>query len=184
MQRIAVGVDLAAKPESSTGLCVVVEEVLVDCVEAQDDYDIIDKVFSYGKPLAVAMDAPLTTKSKGFRVVELEMIKNGMSLLPLGFPYMRRLARRGVSLKRIIEEKGVKVIETHPTSSLKSAGCSRDGWMNCLSRYIRLSPTIGSRVDGNKDLVDAAVAAGVAWLYLNNATRVFRGPDGEIHILP
>jgi predicted nuclease with RNAse H fold len=183
MRIVVGGVDLSASSKRTSGVCLVVNGVLSLCDKKYDDLEIIDSLYTFGKPRVVALDAPLSLVDSGFRKVEQLMIKDGFKLLPLGMKGMRQLAERGIRLKKLLEKDGVTVIETHPSSAFNSAGCKerKHGVTECISKYVKLEHEIKFE---SKDMEDAAIAACVAWMYINNKTVVYESSGESIHLLP
>ncbi|MCE4606687.1 MAG: DUF429 domain-containing protein [Desulfurococcales archaeon] len=183
MQFIVGGIDLSASHKRKSGICIIVDGILMTCEEKLDDSEIIDFLYSAGKPRIIAIDAPLSIVNKGFRDVERLLIKEGYKLLPLGLESMKKLAKRAIKLRKILESDGVSVIETHPRSALISAGCNEGSTslLNCLSKYVKLESNLKLE---SKDARDAAVAACIAWMYANNNTLVYQAAGDSIHLLP
>jgi len=183
MQVVVGGIDLSASHKRKSGICIIVNGIIMACGEKLEDSEIIYFLYSKGKPKVVAIDAPLSLASKGFRDVELLLIREGYKLLPLSLESMKKLAKRAIRLRKILEKDGVIVIETHPTSALISAGCNKGSASlpNCLSKYVKLESDLKLE---SKDIRDAAIAACVAWMYVNNNTLVYRSASDSIHLLP
>ena len=147
------GIDLAVKRPSAVGLfldsIIRVKEVLKD-----------EEIIEYCKDSeVVAIDSPLS-HSKGFRDVDKEMIKRGYKVLPPS--WMRSLVDRAIRLSLSFK----KVIETHPTSSMKNVGLD---WR---------------KLSNKKDIIDAVVCSLVAYFYHSGNIMVVRASDGEIFLLP
>ncbi len=105
---------------------------------------------------AVAIDSPLNSY---YRDVEREMLRHGYKVLPPSF--MKSLTERGIRLR-----SSMRVIETHPTSSLKNIGLN---WRDLSEK---------------KDIVDALVSAMTAKLYYQGKAEVISSHDGQIVVLP
>ncbi len=181
--RIGVGVDLSASQSRPTSICVVVEGVLSFCDRRLSNSEIVNLIsrFKFKDRVVVAIDAPLSTVDKGFRPVEKLLIRDGFKLLPLGLPGMRKLALRAIELKELLEKEGIVVIETHPSSSLKSAGCTRRNTIGCLRKFVVVRD---EAIFKGKDDVDAAIAAAVAWSYITGHARIYSASGGTIYLLP
>ena len=147
------GIDLAVKRPSAVG---VLKDRLIEVYEL-DDEGIIKTCWDAE---VIAIDSPLS-HSKGFRDVDRNMIKMGYRVLPPS--WMKSLVDKAIFLSSSL--KG-KVIETHPTSSLKNIGLD---WR---------------KFNVKKDVVDAIVSALVAKFYVEGNAMEIRGIDGVIYLLP
>ena len=179
--RIGAGVDLSASQSRPTSICVVVEGVLSFCDRSISNTEITTLILRFKGKIVVAIDAPLSIVDKGFRPVEKLLIRDGFKLLPLGLPGMRKLALRAIELKESLEKKGIVVIETHPSSALKSAGCTRSNGIGCLRKFVVIPD---ETIFESRDDVDAAIAAVVAWSYITGHVRVYSASGDTIYLLP
>jgi predicted nuclease with RNAse H fold len=179
--RVGVGVDLTASQSRPTSICAVIEGVLSFCDRKSSDYEITSLVSGFRGRVVVAIDAPLSIVNKGFRPVERLLIKNRFRLLPLGLTGMKKLAVRGVRLRESLEKKGIVVIETHPSSALKSAGCSREDVIKCLRKFVVVPD---DSIFKSKDDIDAAIAATVAWSYIIGYIKFYSTEGDTIYLLP
>ncbi|MEB3774878.1 MAG: hypothetical protein GSR86_08135 [Desulfurococcales archaeon] len=108
----------------------------------------------------VAVDAPLTIPYRGFRGVERRFMKTyHVRLLPGGLKGMARLTSVGYSIRALMEEAGVAVIETHPGSVAK---------INSL--------------EGAGDVFDAIVSSAVALAHICGAAQYVIDHDGLLAI--
>lgn len=176
--RIVGGVDLSGTPKRPTGVAIIREGVLIYADKVFYDGEIIDIIKHYSACL-VAIDAPLST-AKTYRKVDLAMKRRGFKVLPPGWRGMRTLTLRAMRIKRILEAMGVKVIETHPSSAIKSSG------LYDIVELIRFFVEVHdwSFMGKGKDVVDAVIAACVAWSYVQGHSIAVKEIDGEIHLLP
>ncbi|MDI6826083.1 MAG: DUF429 domain-containing protein [Candidatus Aenigmarchaeota archaeon] len=117
-----VGIDLAGSEKRQTGFCI------LDGMKAytnilHTDKEIIDKIEEL-KPDIVAIDAPLSLP-KGRKSIEertnvhlrecdRELLKRGIKFFPITLGPMRKLTKRGIRLKKMLENKGFRVIEVYP----------------------------------------------------------------------
>ncbi len=109
-------------------------------------------------PTLVAIDAPLSVPSKGaLRQVEREARRLGLRLLPPLMGAMRELTSIGVSIRRVLEGRGIRVIEVHPSSTLRLAKVPIDKVVRWANRSL------------SEDQLDSIVAAltGLAYLLGN-----------------
>ncbi|KSW11336.1 hypothetical protein CF15_00230 [Pyrodictium occultum] len=156
------GIDLAASPRRPTGVAIVcgggggrlgLESVGI----AYSDHEIL-ALIPAGRVLVAAVDAPLSLPppGQGFRPVERRLLSMGGRLLPLSLEPMRKLAERAIRLQGLLEGKGVRVVETHPSTVLRLSGCGS---------HSRFYAAFGVEEPGglSKHERDALVAALVAY---------------------
>jgi predicted nuclease with RNAse H fold len=148
---IYCGIDLAVKRKSAVGV-LIGNRIRIYFVSTDDK--ILELCL---KAKVTAIDSPLSY-SKGFREVDREMLKLGLKVLPPSF--MQSLVERAIRLS-----KKIKVIETHPTSSMRLIGLN---WRDYASV---------------KDEFDAVLCAITAYLYDNNMAKVVKAEDGEIYLI-
>ncbi len=107
----------------------------------------------------VGVDAPLTPPYRGYREAERVAARlYGARLLPGGVEGMRRLAITGLSIRQLLEEAGVAVVETHPGS-------------------IAMASPLDEERD---DRMDAILAAGAAAAHYCGIASYAIGVDGVI----
>ncbi len=176
--RIVGGVDLAGSPRRPTGIAVVSNGKLVYADKVFLDNEILDLLLKY-RVCLVAIDAPLSF-SKSYRKVDLAMKRKGFKVLPPGWRGMRMLTNRAIRLKRALESVGVKVIETHPSSAIKSSGLHRVD--DVIASLINVDDW--SFINKGKDVVDAVISACVAWAYVECSSYSIEEVDGVIYLLP
>lgn len=173
---IVAGLDLAASERRCSGialLCTGERRFLrVGCASSDDE---ILSATSMAK--VVAIDAPLS-ESPSMREVDRKMISMGFRLMPPSLGSMRALTERGWRLYLSLSRLGVRVVETHPRSALKSAGVES---VEELASLLGLSGLELSSL--SKDERDAAVAAAVALCVLEGCSREVKGSDGTIFLL-
>ncbi|WP_338604180.1 DUF429 domain-containing protein [Sulfolobus tengchongensis] len=146
------GIDLAVKRKTAVATLIGNE---VKIAELSTNEEIIE---TCKNAKVVAIDSPLS-HSTGFRNVDKEMIKKGLKVLPPSF--MKELVERAIQLSKVLN----KVIETHPTSSMKII---KMNWRE---------------LHEVKDYVDAAVCAMVAMAYELGYAEEIRADDGTIYLL-
>ncbi len=175
---IVGGVDLAGSPKRPTGIAIVKGGVLIFADKVFYDDEIINILTSYNACL-IAIDAPLSL-AKSYRKVDIAMKKQGYKVLPPGWRGMKVLTLRAIRLKRILESLGIHVIETHPSSAIRSSGLHDIARL--ISFFIRVNDW--SFMSKGKDVIDAVIAACVAWSYVKCKTIKVKEVDGEIYLLP
>ncbi len=168
---IIAGIDLAVAKPSTVAM-------LLDCIEIRYmKFNDLAPKLSHAK--LVAVDAPLSLPSKGaFRDFEKDLLRRGYKLLPLTLISMKKLALEGIELKRALEERGVIVLETHPTSVRKALGLSNDDVIEVMKRW-----GFCKRPPKNQDEIDALTCLLVALLYMEGKTEEYKGKEGSM-ILP
>ncbi|MDK2384618.1 MAG: hypothetical protein QI199_07420 [Candidatus Korarchaeota archaeon] len=127
----------------------------------------------------VVIDAPLSLPKEGaFRDFERKVLLRGYRLLPIKRGPMRELAIIGSQLKLKLESKGVKVLETHPSSALKAIGITRHQVVSLLSKmgFIPSPPK-------SEDDEDALICLLVGMLYLKGGVEIYEGEEG-LMVLP
>ncbi len=176
---IYCGLDPSASPKKSSGLAFLEPGSSLLIFLLRTDQEIISTVKRY-MPKIIAIDSPLS-HAKGYRKVDILLKKHGYKVLPPGWPAMRKLVNRSIKLVSIFEKLGIKVIETHPRSALRSS--------NCRSFKVLLSSLGYSEISKiadflNQDEKDAIIASFVALYYDLGETVIFRAEDGEVYLLP
>lgn len=171
------GIDLAASPRRTTGLAVI-SNGIVETVSAYSDEEVLSWLLSK-HPWLVAVDAPLNLPSDGrwVRNVDRAMMSRGFRVLPPSWRHMRELTLRAMTLSSRLVRAGVKAIETHPRSSLRSSGCEdyRD-----LAKLMRVSIAVEPV---NRHEKDAIIAALTALAALRGLTEVVEADDGAIYLI-
>ncbi len=176
-KRVA-GIDLSGSPRRPSGVAIIYNGVLVHADKLYFDNEIIDLLRNYNVCL-VAIDAPLS-HAKRYRRVDIKMKKRGFKVLPPGWRGMKMLVSRAIRIKIILESMGISVIETHPSSALKNTGFKN--LVDALSRIISINDW--GFINKGKDVVDAVIAASVAWAYVCSIAEKISDVDGEIFLLP
>jgi len=127
--RMIVGLDLAGVEIRPSGFCIL-NEMKTETKLLYSDEEIIKEVQKI-KPKIIAIDAPLSlppgrksieerTKSH-FRECDRELLKRGIKFFPITLGPMRKLTERGIKLKKVLQDRGFKVIEVYP-------GAAQDVW--------------------------------------------------------
>jgi len=110
---IALGIDLAGSKKRKTGICILNEKLEAKCFVVFEDREIIQVAKNF-KPDIIAIDAPLSLplgrknlrKSKiHFRKCDKELWNFGIKFFPITLGPMRKLTKRGIKLKKILEKK-------------------------------------------------------------------------------
>ncbi len=173
------GLDPSASSKKLSGLAFLEPSSSLLLILLRTDQEIIGAVKKY-MPRIIAIDSPLS-HAKGYRKVDILLKKHGYNILPPSWPAMRKLVDRSIKLTSVFEKLGIKVIETHPRSALKSSNCkSIEDLLNSLG-YAEVSRITNVLTQDEKD---AIIASLVAFYYDLGETVVFKAKDGEIYLLP
>ena len=132
-------------------------------------------------PDLVSIDAPLSFGDKGFRKCEKLMLKSGFRVYPTSIKWMSNLTKRGIYIANKIRRLGIRVIETHPTSSLRAAGFKGNYKSNNeVIQFISKRWNLKVKTGTSRHIVDAVIAAISGIYYLRNKALIFKADDGEI----
>ncbi len=127
---------------------------------------------------AAAVDSPLSHATlRAWRLVDLVGRRLGLRLLPPGWRGMRRLVDAALYYTSVALNAGVVVIETHPSSAVRVAGC-RDAAELVEKCY-------GAVLDEprGRDELDAAVAGCVAYCFVAGCYARVEAVDGSIWLV-
>ena len=124
-----VGIDLAGTEKGQTGFCIF-DEMKAYTNVVYTDKEIVEKIKKV-KPRIITIDAPLSLPpgrknieektNIHLRECDKELLKRRIKFFPITLGPMRKLTQRGIRLKKILEDKGFKVIEVYP-------GGAQDVW--------------------------------------------------------
>lgn len=189
-----VGVDLASEEKKKTGIVCLNEKA--ELVEKPKylfrDEEILNYLTSFS-PLWVGIDAPLSfpPPGKGYRLCDLTSLRMGVRLFPPLF--LSSLTRRGMSLKKRLTQRGLKVIEVYPpltqfTLSLKVEGKKPTRrWRESLQRglllWVRNLPPPSSLLL-SVHLLDALLCALTAYFRGEGAYREIGNPREGTIVMP
>ncbi|MEM2934439.1 MAG: DUF429 domain-containing protein [Methanocellales archaeon] len=185
-----VGVDLAAKEQKPTGVCILSERASLKLV--RDDEALIQEIKT-AHPRLIAIDAPLTlpagrccfklnckcrTQGANLRLADRELIAKGYRVFPPGFAWMKNLTERGVRLRKLLGRYRYRVIEVHPRTSLSALNWGEADVYEYLWRE-----GFGEVKAGSKHEFDALICAITALLHLSGKTiEVGSKTEGQIVI--
>lgn len=189
---VVVGIDLAGSEKRETGICILDKKLNAKVFTVFSDEEIVRNVKSV-KPSVIAIDAPLalpkgrkslSERSKHhLRKCDRELLEMGIKFFPVTLGPMRKLTRRGIKLKKILEKEGFKVIETYPGAAYDIFGIQRKDSRKLVSGLRRqgikgLSPLC------SKHEVDAVTCALVANMYLKGSYLALGSKEEVLMILP
>ncbi len=174
---IVIGLDPGARGRS-TGAAIaeyrgkggiILEAYTLTMSEARGLIDSLD-------PHVLVIDSPLSHPERGpWRSVDLLARRLGLRVLPPGWRGMRRLVDETTRLLLSIGSQPL-VLETHPSSVLRVAGC---GFEELLER---LGCTLLDR-PSNKHERDAVIAACVGVAFLSGRWARIEARDGSIWLV-
>src|SRR3990170_1377120 len=128
-----VGLDLAGVEHRPSGLCIF-NEMEAETSLVYTDKEILKKIAAI-KPIVIAIDAPLSLPagrksieqktSVHLRECDKELLRKRIKFFPVTLGPMRKLASRGISLKRKLVNKHFKVIEVYPGGAQDILGIPR-----------------------------------------------------------
>ncbi len=175
------GIDLAVRRERCTGYALIVihgnsdaELVRLNCLHGMKE--VVEEVVKDRVSVA-AVDAPISGGGR-VRGVEREMWRRGFKVLPPSMPWMRELTKLGEVLANDLRRLSVEVIETHPSSALRSSGAgSVPELMSMLD--VKFPKDYLPRITLSRDLRDAAIAAAVAYCYVTGCVERVEA-DGDV----
>ncbi|MGQ9577287.1 MAG: DUF429 domain-containing protein [Candidatus Aminicenantales bacterium] len=190
---LIIGIDLAGSPRRPTGICCFQEGVVSTSVvyENSEILSLVDKK----QPDLVAIDAPLSlppgrrsinerTKSH-WRACDEELRRLGIPFFPITLGPMRCLTERGIWLRRRVEARGIKIIETYP-------GGAQDVWrlprarrdLAGLRRGLQRLGLKGLPRQATADELDAATAALVGYYFLLGKVQLLGNEKEGMIVLP
>jgi predicted nuclease with RNAse H fold len=128
-----VGLDLAGVQSRPSGLCIL-KGVKAETSLVYGDEEIL-KSIEESKANVVAIDAPLSLPAGRksieqrtnvhLRECDEELLRKGIKFFPVTLGPMRKLTERGMNLRRILENRGFKVIEVYPGGAQDVLGVPR-----------------------------------------------------------
>ena len=186
---LLVGLDLAGVRTRPSGFCIL-KEMKVETTLLYSDEEIIQKIEEL-RPKIIAIDAPLSlppgrksieerTKVH-LRECDKELLKRRIKFFPITLGPMRKLTERGIRLKKILKDRGFKVIEVYP-------GAAQDVWniprkqrgLEKLMNGLKKMGIQGLKKDMNDHELDAVTCALVGKYYLDGKAEVLGTIDNGI----
>jgi predicted nuclease with RNAse H fold len=198
-----IGIDLAGVEHRETGFCIMQEFhgcLWVKTIILYRDEEIVSECVKE-KPNLISIDAPLalpkgrcclkdecSCRSKGhLRECDKELLKMGIKFFPVTLGPMRKLTMRGIKLRKILESKDFKVIETYPGGAQDLLGLPRkkDGIEKLRNGLIKLGikgDILKSKITDHE--LDAITSALVGKMYLEGNFIAIGNSDEILMILP
>ncbi len=194
----AVGIDLAGVEARPTGFCILDETLNAQTCLLHSNRQIIEMteqakpdVVSIDAPLALPKDRPsLSVKYKNrshLRECDKTLLKMGIRFFPITIGPMRKLTRRGIKLRRILENEGFKVIESYPGAAQDLLGMPRKqkGLQKLRRALIKYGINgIAERKGISDHELDAVTSALVGLFYLKGSYLAIGDPKEMLMILP
>lgn len=173
--RRVLGLDLSTSPSKPTGYSIITTSLrLLDYGVLRFEEEFLEKAVKHRVSL-VAIDAPLSfSKTSSYRSCEVEMLKYGLRVYPTSISWMRKLAVRGVRVAEIFRRASLRVVETHPSSSLRACG---------FKGNIRRSSEVKTFIEEtwkfkigkcSRHVLDAIVASIAGAYYLEGKALIFK----------
>lgn len=191
-QRV-VGIDLAGSDRRPSGICFLSGRQLITKLIYLDE-EILSEVEEF-KPLLVAIDAPLSlpigkTLNSRYcvRKCDEELRRFGIKFFPINFAGMRSLTERGIKLRKQLESRGIRTIETYPGAFYDLFGLPRPKSKGMIPPVLealkeRFSLKV-ARMDLSVHEIDSIACALVGLLYLKGETISLGDPKEGLMILP
>lgn len=191
-----IGLDLAGSVKRTTGFCLLDDNLRSSTSALHTDREVISKTVS-ARPDVVSIDAPLSLPrgrrslshrgSPHFRACDLELRRMKIKFFPITLGPMRMLTRRGMKLRKILEAKGLSVIESYPGSIQDILGMPRK--QAGLEKLRRALVDYGVKGDVHKskithDELDAMTSALVGKMFLDENYLAIGDPEEGLMILP
>jgi len=195
---IVVGIDLAGVEKRPTGFCVLNENLTAKTCLLYSNKQIIQETEKI-KPSVVSIDAPLalpkarpslSAKYKKYphlRECDKELARMGIKFFPITLGPMRKLTARGIKLRKILETRGFKVIESYPgaVQDLLKMPRKQRGMEKLRKALIKY----GIKGDVKKEKIsdhelDAITSALVGLFYLEGNYLAIGDPEEILMILP
>jgi predicted nuclease with RNAse H fold len=187
-----VGIDLAGVETRPTGFCNL-KTLSAQTAVIFTDKDIIEKTLGI-QPKIVAIDAPLymppgklsleDRNGPHLRQSDRELLKMGIKIFPATLGPMRKLTARGIKLRIIFEEGGLRVIEAYPGGAQDVLGIPRkQKGLDKLLAGLQALGILGLNVKMNNHELDAITCAFIGKMFLEG-NAVEYGDPGETIVLP
>jgi predicted nuclease with RNAse H fold len=177
-----VGIDLAGSPTRNTGICTLKGKTVIQCETVHSDEEIISYL-KRANPDLVAIDAPLNLppgrntiedrNGEHFRPCDRELLKRGIRFFPITLGPMRSLTTRGITLKKKLVRRGLRVIEMFPGAAQDIWGIARkQEGLAKLQRGLKILGLHGLAPNMDGDELDAVTGALVGRLFLEGKAEV------------
>jgi len=187
-----VGLDLAGVESRPTGFCIL-KGLMAETFLLYTNQEIVRKVEG-SKPKVVAIDAPLSLPAGRksieqrtkvhLRECDKELLKRGIKFFPVTLGPMRKLTSRGITLRRILENKHFKVIEVYPGGAQDILGIPRkQQGLRSLREGLEKLGIKGLKDGMSNHELDAVTCALVGKLFLAGETITY-GTREQAIVMP
>jgi predicted nuclease with RNAse H fold len=195
---IFLGIDLAGVETRNSGICILDENLKAKVLTLRSDDDIIYYIIKI-KPDIIAIDAPLSLpfgrcclkdtcscRNRGhLRQCDRELLKMKIKFFPVTLGPMRKLTERGMKLKKIIEEKGFKIIEVYPGGAQDMLKIPRkQKGIDELRKGLMKIGVKGISKMVSHDELDAITSALVGKMYVEGDYLALGNPEEGLIIMP
>jgi predicted nuclease with RNAse H fold len=186
---LVVGLDLAGVENRPSGLCVL-RDMKAETSLVYSDDEVLKRI-EEGEPEIVAIDAPLSLPAGResieqrtnvhLRECDKELLRRGIKFFPVTLGPMRKLTSRGISLRRILENKRFRVIEVYPGGAQDVLGISRKQLgLDRLRAGLKKAGVRGLNSRMSDHELDAVTCALVGKLYLEGKSVTYGTSDQAI----
>ena len=192
-----IGIDLAGSQRRETGFCIL-EEDRIRTKVLKEDEEIIGSTVEQ-KPELTAIDAPLSLpkgrcclkddcpcRGRGhLRNCDRDLIKLKIRFFPLTLGPMRSLTRRGMMMKKVLEQRGLTVVEVYPGGAQDIWGIPRKQKGVELLRYnLKQMGVVGIEDRSTHHELDAVTCALVGKLYVEGNFILLGDPEEGQIVMP
>jgi hypothetical protein len=184
-----VGLDLAGVESRPTGFCAL-KGLRAKTRNVYEDEEILKETLEIA-PRLVAVDAPLSLpegrksieerSNIHLRECDKELLKRRIRFFPVTIGPMRKLTTRGIRVKEVLENEGIKVVEVFPGGAQDLLKIPRkQKGLNELKKGLETLGIIGL-VNGLTDHeLDAVTCAYVGYLLLKGKACIYGTKDQAI----
>ncbi len=187
-----IGLDLAGVESRSSGFCVL-DEMKAEACLIYADGKIIQRIEEV-KPDLIAIDAPLSLPPRRktieertdvhLRESDKELLRRRIKFFPITLGPMRKLTKRGIKLRKLLESNGFKVIEVYPGGAQDVLKIPRkQEGLEKLRRGLERLAINGLSEDMSHHELDAVTCAYVGKLFLEGKSETLGDPISGI-IMP
>jgi hypothetical protein len=186
---LIVGLDLAGVESRPTGFCVLAD-MKAETSLIYADKEILGKIRE-SQPSVVAIDAPLSLPpgrksleertSVHLRECDRELLKRGIKFFPVTLGPMRKLTKRGINLRRVLEVESFVVIEAYPGGAQDVLGIPRkQKGLEKLKAGLESLGITGLKSQISDHELDAVTCAYVGELFLEGKAVAYGAPNEGI----
>ncbi len=196
MTVVVVGLDLAGSERRNTGFCAMDSKMRCRTEVLHTDEEILSRTVE-SRPAVVSIDAPLflpkgrtSLDVRGpphLRECDRVLLEMRIKFFPVSLGPMRMLTKRGMRLRKVLEDLGLRVIESFPGAVQDLLGMPRkqEGLEKLRRSLIRYG--VGGQITGEKltgDELDAITCAVVGKIFLEGSHLAIGDPEEGLMILP